>query len=54
MVEKTLKNLQTVETKEKKAVGCYLVFWFLIIALLGMLLVLFIKVKFFPNETQVW
>lgn len=39
---------------EKKAVGCYLVFWFFIVALLGMLLVLFIKVKYFLNGTQTW
>jgi hypothetical protein len=34
--------------------GCGLIFCFFIIVLLGMLLVLFIKVKYFLNVTQTW
>jgi len=34
--------------------GCHLVFYFFILALLGMLLVLFIKIKYFLNGTPTW
>lgn len=43
-----MKNKNNVE--ESKS-GCNLIFWFFIVALLGMLLVLFIKITFFSNQT---
>lgn len=44
---KKASDSSNIKLKEKKAIGCNLVFWFFILALLGMLLVLLIKIKYF-------
>lgn len=51
---KKAPSLPNSDLKVKSPKGCYLVFWFFIVTLLGMLLVLFIKITCFSGEVITW
>lgn len=51
---KKAPSLSNSDSKRKSPIGCHLVFWFFMVALLGMLLVIGIKIKCFSGEISAW